>query len=139
MAGDLAAHALNLADGKERWRTQLRGAGSPEVPPVAIGAGSVLVAHRLGGLDLLDTASGRRQWQMATDGIAVRGGPVAGPEGTFALPLDDGRLVLAGPTRATEMRQAPNRISGVVAGPDGLLVGATRGAAVNSVQATRHW
>ena len=139
VGGDLAAHALHLADGKERWRTALRGAGSPEVPPVAVGADSVLVAHRLGGLDLLHTATGRRQWQVATEGIAVRGGPVAGPEGSFALPLDDGRLVLAGPTRATQSLQAPNRISGVVAGPGGLLVAATRGAAVNSVQATRHW
>jgi len=94
---------------------------------VAVGADSVLVAHRLGGLDLLETATGRRRWQVATDGIAVRGGPVTGPQGTFAFPLDDGRLVLAGPTRATETLQAPNRISGVVAGPGGLLVAATRG------------
>lgn len=139
VAGDLAAQALELADGKERWRTQLRGAGSPEVPPVAVGADAVLVAHRLGGLDLLDTNSGRRQWQLATDGIAVRGGPVVGPGGSFAFPLDDGRLVLAGPTRATETLRAPNRISGVVAGPNGLLVAATRGATINSVQATGHW
>ena len=139
VGGDLAAHALNLVDGKERWRTQVGGAGSPEVPPVAVGADSVLVAHRLGGLDLLDTASGRREWHIATDGIAVRGGPVAGPQRTFAFPLDAGRLVLAVPTRATEALQAPNRISGVVAGPGGLLGAATRGARVNSVQATRHW
>lgn len=139
VGGDLAAHALGMADGKERWRTQLRGAGSPEVPPVAVGAGEVLVAHRLGGLDLLDTATGQRQWQLATDGIAVRGGPAVGPQGSFAFPLDDGRLVLAGPVRATEMLQAPNRISGVVAGPGGLLIAATRGATVNSVQATGHW
>jgi len=139
VAGDLGAHALGLADGRQRWRTQLRGAGSPEVPPVAVGADAVLVAHRLGGLDLLDTATGERRWQVATDGIAVRGGPVVGPGGRFAFPLDDGRLVLAGPARATEMLQAPNRISGVVAGPGGLLIASTRGANVNSVQATEHW
>jgi outer membrane protein assembly factor BamB len=139
VGGDLFAHALNLGDGKERWRTELRGAGSPEVPPVAVGAGAVLVAHRLGGLDLLDTTSGRRVWQLATDGIAVRGGPVVGPEGSFAFPLDDGRLVLAGPNRETETRQAPNRLSGLVAGPRGLLVGATRGATVNTVTATEDW
>lgn len=139
VAGDLAAHALALTDGKERWRTQLRGAGSPEVPPVAVGTGAVLVAHRLGGLDLLDSATGRREWQATTDGAAVRGGPVVGPEGSFAFPLDDGRMVLAGPDRETEVRQAPGRISGVVAGPGGLLVAATRGAAVNTVEATPHW
>lgn len=139
VGGDLFAHALGLADGKERWRTELRGAGSPEVPPVAVGAGSVLVAHRLGGLDLLDTAGGRRLWQVATDGIMVRGGPVIGPQGSFAFPLDDGRLVLAGPDRDTEMRQAPNRLSGLVAGPRGLLVAATRGATVNTVTATGDW
>ncbi len=139
VGGDLFAHALDLADGRERWRAQLRGAGSPEVPPVAVGPASVLVAHRLGGLDLLDTASGRRQWQLATDGIAVRGGPVVGPAGSFAFPLDDGRMVLAGPARPTEFRQAPNRISGLAAGPGGLLVAATRGAAVNTVQATPSW
>jgi outer membrane protein assembly factor BamB len=139
VAGDLAAHALAVADGKERWRTQLSGAGSPEVPPVALDGGSVLVAHRLGGLDLLETATGRRTWQESTDGAAVRGGPVVGPDGSYAFPLDDGRLVLAGPGRATEVRQAPGRISGVVAGPGGLLVAATRGATVNSVQATPYW
>lgn len=139
VGGDLFAHALSLADGKERWRTELRGAGSPEVPPVAVGASAVLVAHRLGGLDLLDTTSGRRLWQLATDGIAVRGGPVVGPEGSFAFPLDDGRLVLAGPHRETETRQAPNRLSGVVAGPRRLLVAATRGHTVNTVTATENW
>lgn len=139
VGGDLAAHSLNVVDGKERWRTPQGGAGSPEVPPVVVGADSVLVAHRLGGLDLLETAGGRRTWHLTTDGIAVRGGPVAGPQGHFAFPLDDGRLVLAGPGRATATLQAPNRISGLAAGPGGLLVAATRGATVNSVQATTHW
>lgn len=139
VGGDLFAHAVGVVDGRERWRTELRGAGSPEVPPVAAGAGAVLVAHRLGGLDLLDSASGRRLWQVATDGIAVRGGPVVGPEGSFAFPLDDGRLVLAGPNRETEFRQAPNRISGLVAGPRRLLVAGTRGATVNTVTATEDW
>lgn len=139
VGGDLAAHALGLADGKERWRTPLQGAGSPEVPPVAVGADAVLVAHRLGGLDLLETATGRRRWQVAMDGIMVRGGPVVGPQGSFAFPLDDGRMVLAGPGRETETRQAPNRISGLAAGPGSLLIAATRGATVNSVQATADW
>lgn len=139
VGGDLAAHALALTDGKERWRTGLTGAGSPEVPPVMAGASAILVAHRLGGLDLLDTATGRRLWQLATDGAAVRGGPAVGPGLSFALPLDDGRLVLAGPARPTEFREAPNRISGIAAGPAGLLVAGTRGGVTNTMQATAYW
>lgn len=139
VAGDLAAHALALATGQERWRTPTEGAGSPEVPPVPVGRDVVLVAHRLGGLDLLDTAAGGRRWQVRTDGAAVRGGPVVGPGGSFAFPLDDGRLVLAGPSRPTEFRRAPGRISGLAVGPDGLLVASIGGAAVNTAEATPAW
>jgi outer membrane protein assembly factor BamB len=139
IAGDLAAHALDLVTGQERWRTPVDGAGSPEVPPVAVGSNLVLTAHRNGGLDLLDAATGRRTWQVSTDGAAVRGGPIVGPTGTFAFPLDDGRMVMAGPDRATEFRPAPNRISGLAVGPGGLLVAATRGSKFNDIQATPVW
>jgi outer membrane protein assembly factor BamB len=139
VAGDIAAHGLALATGQERWRTPLEGAGSPEVPPALVGTGMVLTAHRLGGLDLLDTRTGTRSWQLRTDGAAVRGGPVVGPSGSFAFPLDDGRMVMAGPNRETEFRPAPSRISGLVTGPGGLLVAATRGGLVNSIQATPVW
>lgn len=139
VAGDVAAHGLALGTGQERWRTPLDGAGSPEVPPAVVGADKVLTAHRLGGLDLLDTATGKRAWQVGTDGAAVRGGPVVGPDGSFAFPLDDGRLLLAGPERPVEFRQAPGRISGLARGPGGLLVAATRGGTANSVQATARW
>lgn len=140
IAGDLAAHALALTSGEERWRTPLGGAGSPEVPPSTVDARSVLVAHRLGGLDLLEAETGRRTWQVATDGAAVRGGPAVGPDGSFALPLDDGRILLAGPKRATELLRPPDgRISGLATGPGGFLVGATREAAVNTVEAGPAW
>lgn len=139
VGADLAAHALDLQTGEERWRTPIAGAGSPEVPPAAVGNDLVLTAHRNGGLDLLDAATGERRWQLSTDGAAVRGGPIVGPPGTFAFPLDDGRLVMAGPSRATEFRPSPNRISGLVVGPGGVLVAATRGAKFNSVQATPVW
>lgn len=139
VAGDLSARALALGSGDQRWRTELDGAGSPEVPPAPVGDHSVLVAHRLGGLDLLDSATGRREWQLTTDGAAVRGGPIVSPAATFAFPLDDGRLVLAAPGTEPEFLQAPSRISGLVAGPAGLLVAASRGAPVNTVQATPHW
>jgi outer membrane protein assembly factor BamB len=140
VAGDLTARALSLASGKEQWRTALEGAGSPEVPPAPVGEAKVLVAHRLGGLDLLDAATGTREWQLRTDGAAVRGGPVVAPDrASFAFPLDDGRFVVAGPGKPTEFRQAPNRLSGLVAGPAGLLVAADRGSPVNTVQATPDW
>ena len=140
VAGDLAAHALALGSGEDRWRTPLDGAGSPEVPPAVVDAATVLVAHRLGGLDLLDVATGRRTWQVSTDGAATRGGPAVGPEGGFAVPLDDGRLLLAGPNRQTELLQPPTgRCSGVATGPHGWLVGATREGTVNTVQAGWLW
>ena len=139
VAGDLSARALDLRSGEQRWRTEVEGAGAPEVPPAAVDERSVLVAQRLGGLDLLDSGRGRREWHLATDGAAVRGGPVVGPGRRFAFPLDDGRLVVAGPGRETEFRRTPSRISGLVAGPGGLLVAASRGAPVNTVQATPDW
>lgn len=140
VAGDLAAHAVDMGSGEERWRTPVEGAGSPEVPPLAVDAGSVLVAHRLGGLDLLDAGTGRRTWQVATDGAAVRGGPVAGPAGSYAFPLDDGRVLLAGPERETELVRPPaGRISGLAAGPRGWLVASLREAGVNTVEAGPLW
>ncbi len=140
VAGDLAAHAFALTSGEERWRTPLDGAGSPEVPPLAVDARSVLVAHRLGGLDLLDAATGRRSWQVATDGAAVRGGPVEGPAGSYAFPLDDGRVLLAGPERETELVQAPaGRVSGLAVGPGGWLVASVREATINTVEAGPLW
>ena len=140
VAGDLAAHALALSSGEERWRTPVEGAGSPEVPPLAVDASSVLVAHRLGGLDLLDAATGRRSWQVATDGAAVRGGPVVGPAGSYAFPLDDGRVLLAGPHRETELLRPPaGRVSGLATGPGGWLVTSQREAKVNTVEAGPLW
>jgi len=140
VAGDLAAHALALTGGQERWRTPVDGAGSPEVPPLAVDDRSVLVAHRLGGLDLLDAGTGSRSWRVATDGAAVRGGPAVGPAGSYAFPLDDGRVLLAGPNRRTELLQPPDgRVSGVATGPGGLLVSTTREAVVNRVEAGTAW
>jgi len=140
VAGDLAAHALDLASGHERWRAGVDGAGSPEVPPLAVQGGSVLVAHRLGGLDLLDAATGLRTWNVATDGAAVRGAPAAGPDGSYAFPLHDGRVLLAGPSRETELVRPPaGRISGVATGPGGFLVATTRESTVNTVEAGPAW
>ncbi|HET7722079.1 MAG TPA: hypothetical protein VFK43_19060, partial [Acidimicrobiales bacterium] len=74
------------------------------------------------------------------DGAAVRGGPVMGPAGSYALALDDGRVLLAGPKRDTELVRPPaGRVSGLVVGPGGWLVASLREAAVNTVEAGPLW
>ena len=60
VAGDIAAHGLDLADGYRAVAHRHRRAGSPEVPPLPLGDGEVLVAHRLAGLVLLDAGHRRR-------------------------------------------------------------------------------
>ena len=140
VAGDIAAHGLDLADGTERWRTDTEGAGSPEVPPLALGAGEILVAHRLGGLALLDAATGRSRWTVSSDGVAVRGGPAGeAPDGPFAFPLDDGRVLLAAPDQETGYAGSRGRVSGVAIGPGGILVMGTREGDVNGLLALSGW
>lgn len=140
VAGDVAAHGLALASGERRWRTETDGAGSPEVPPLVLGDGAVLVAHRLGGMLLVDGGDGRARWQASTDGAAVRGGPAGpGPKGRFALPLDDGRLLLGGPGRPQEILDPPGRVSGVAAAGGERLLVATRGAETNQLVALHSW
>jgi outer membrane protein assembly factor BamB len=140
IAGDIAAHALASDSGEERWSTPLEGAGSPEVVPLDAGRGAVLLGHRLGGLVLLDGADGRVRWKASSDGAAVRGGPAGpGPEGAYALPLDDGRLLLAGPERPAQLLDPPGRVSGVASGPGGTLLVATREAAENDLTALSGW
>ena len=139
VAGDLAAHAVATDSGRERWRAPLEGAGSPEVAPLDAGGGSVLAAHRLGGMVLLD-AGGRPQWHVSSDGAAVRGGPAGpGPGGRFALPLHDGRLLLAGPGGAGDVVDPQGRVSGVATGPRGELLVSRREAPDNDLTASFGW
>lgn len=139
VAGDVAAHGLALATGARRWWIETDGAGSPEVPPL-VGGGAVVVAHRLGGMLLVDEGDGRVRWQTSTDAAAVRGGPAGpGPGGRYALPLDDGRLLLAGPDRPQEILDPPGRVSGVAAGAGQRLLVATRGAERNQLVALHSW
>ncbi|MDQ6927241.1 MAG: PQQ-binding-like beta-propeller repeat protein [Actinomycetota bacterium] len=139
VAGDVAAHALDLETGAELWRTGLEGAGSPEVRPLPVAGGDVLVAHRLGGMAILDS-DGKIHWQVSSGGAAVRGAPAGpGPGGRFALPLDDGRLLLAGPGAPTTVLDPPGRVSGVAMGPAAVLVVGTREASVNGVNASSGW
>ena len=139
VAGDVAAHGLRLSTGERRWRVETGGAGSPEAPPLVAADGGVLVASRLGEMALVDEGDGRVRWQASADAAVVRGGPAGpGPRGRFALPLDDGRLLVAGPGGGQEILDPPGRVSGVtVAG--GLLLVATRGAEVNALVALHGW
>jgi outer membrane protein assembly factor BamB len=120
---ELQAKAFDLRTGRRRWAVGLGGAGSPEVPPLALAAGRVLVADRLAGLTLVD-ADGRRTWHARVGGAAVRGGPVAvGRDGPFALPLWSGRWLVSGPGRRPTTFQPPGGIvSGVAVGAGGALV-----------------
>lgn len=137
--GDLGAHGLSLEDGSERWRTTIEGAGSPEVPPLALGGGKVLVAHRLGGMAMLDARDGAEEWTAQSDQAAVTGGPAGpGPNGWFALPLWDGSVLFAQEDH-TKVREPPGQITGVARGPgDVLLAGITKGTQ-NGLEALVGW
>jgi outer membrane protein assembly factor BamB len=140
VAGDIAAHALDLADGTERWRTDLDGAGSPEAPPLPLPGGEVLVAHRLGGLALLDVGTGSKRWTASSDGVVVRGSPAGvEPEGPFALPLDDGRVLVAAPDQESGYVGGQGRVSGVAVGSGDVLVMGTREGPENGVVALSGW
>ncbi len=140
VAGDSAAHGLAPDSGVERWRVDVGGSGSPEDGPLDAGGGAALVADRLGGMALLDAGDGRSRWEAKSDGAAVRGGLAGpGPGGTFALPLEDGRLMLAGPGRPVAFVDPPGRVSGVATGPGGTLLVAVREAADNDLTASTGW
>ena len=125
---DLAAKAFDLATGRRLWATEVGAAGSPEVPPLPLGDGTVLVADRLAGLTLLD-AGGHRRWSARAHAAAVRGGPVGPADGIYALPLYDGKVLLAGPGHGTAVVDAPGGlVSGVAIAPGGgLLVSSAQG------------
>ena len=140
VAADVAAHGLSLDDGSERWRQPLEGAGSPEVPPLAAGGGTVLVAHRLGGMALLDARTGSMRWYASSDTVAVRGSPAGpGPAGWFALPLHDGTVLFAGPDRPVEQKEPPALVTGVAIGPRGLLLIGTGQGDENGLLAVTGW
>jgi len=126
---DLAAKAFDVADGRRVWATRIGGGGSPEVPPLGLAHGQTLVADRVGGLTLLD-ARGHRLWSTRVHAAAVRGGPV-GPvgAGVYALPLYDGKVLLAGPGHGTAVVDAQGGpVSGAAVGPGNtLLVSSAQG------------
>jgi len=136
VAGDAAVHALDPATGAERWASALPGPGSPEVPPTGAGRGGIAVADRDGDVAVLEHATGRRLWAVAGVGAAVRGGPVALPSGAVAIPVDDGRLLVARGGRIIALVDPPGRVAGAVAQPGGHLVVATREATSTMVSAS---
>ncbi len=140
VAADVAAHGLALDNGAERWRTPIEGAGSPEVPPLPQADGTVVASHRQGGMALLDAADGRVRWEARSDSAAIRGGPAGpGPNGWFALPLFDGRLLLGGADRRADVREPPSLANGVAMGPGGLLLVATAQGKDNRLSAVKGW
>jgi len=139
VAGDLAAHGLDATGGQERWREVTTGAGSPEIPPLALGDGTVLVADRSAGMMVADSATGSVHWRIELDATAVRGAPTGpGPAGRYALGLFDGNVMVAGPTDDYVMAM-PSPVSGVALGSGGELIVSTAGGEPNFVQAYSRW
>lgn len=140
VARDLAVHAFDLRTGEVTFVVPTAGgAGSPEVPPLALPDGRVLVADRLTGFVLLD-GEGQEEWRQEGVGAAVRGGP-AGPDraGRFALPVDRGEVLIAGPDHDLALIDPEGRVPGVAVAPGGEgFVVATREAEVNSLVRYRH-
>jgi outer membrane protein assembly factor BamB len=133
VTGDARTIGFALDTGRPRWNRPTSGAGSPEVPPFA--ARDVIIADRLGGLVAVGPRDGEVRWRLHGRGAAVRGGPVAaGP--VVVMPVDDGRLVVRAEDDVSVL-DPPGRVSGVAAGPDGLVVVATREARQNELVAYR--
>ena len=141
VAGDVAVHGLSLQDGSSRWRNEAKGAGSPEVPPLPLADGTVLAAHRQGGFLAIRVDDGEPLWLATSTGASVRGGPAGpGPLGWFALPLDDGRVFLAHPPGVKDVRRPPDGgVTGVAAGPGGVLLLATGQGDANFLTAMSGW
>jgi outer membrane protein assembly factor BamB len=133
VGGDRRAHAYDLPSGHERWSVAMSGAGSPEAPPAA-GLGLVAIADRLGRVAVVDGHTGHRRWPAAGDGAVERGGPVF-VGGAVALPLDEGRVLVA-IRHGHAVHDPPGRVSGVAVS-GGILIVATREAATNDLHALR--
>ena len=65
--------------------------------------------------------------------------PAEAPDGPFAFPLDDGRVLVAAPDQETGYVGSRGRVSGVALGPGGILVMGTREGAVNGLLALSGW
>jgi len=139
IGGDAVVRGLSLADGSERWRAKAPGRGVPEFAPVPAGDGAVIVGHSR-GMALYDAKRGDLAWGAYIDHASVIGAPAGpGPDGWFALPLDDGTLMLAHVNERVEYFEGEGRVTGVASGPGGLLIATTSGGRVNGVGALSGW
>src|SRR5262249_38246498 len=98
---ELAAKAFEMASRRPLWVTSLGGGGAPEVPPLPVGTDKVLAADRVGGLTLLDLR-GHKLWSVRVRAAVVQNGPVGPtPDGRYAVPLYNGRLLVASDGRSS--------------------------------------
>jgi outer membrane protein assembly factor BamB len=126
IAGDAFAYAIDARDGAPRWHSVMPGPGSPEVAPVVLSGDRICLADRDGDLKVVHVTDGTQDWDMGGVGGAFRGGPVAlGPD-TVALPVDDGRVVVARGGQVEEILDPSGLVPGVATSGDGRLVIATR-------------
>lgn len=126
IAGDASAYAVDARTGMPRWHTPMPGPGSPEVAPAVLQGDRIAFADRDGDLHIVHVADGTRAWDVRGVGAAFRGGPVAlGPD-TVALPVDDGRVLVATGGRVEEILDPSGLVPGVATSGDGRLVIATR-------------
>ncbi|MBV9255021.1 MAG: PQQ-binding-like beta-propeller repeat protein [Actinobacteria bacterium] len=138
VAGDSMAYAVDVHAGRPRWHAEMPGPGSPEVAPVMLAGGRVALADRDGDLKVVDIAYGREAWAVRGVGVAFRGGPVAlGPD-TVALPVDDGRVLIAQGGKVADVLDPSGLVPGVATSGDGRLVMATREGEPNVISA-RAW
>jgi outer membrane protein assembly factor BamB len=136
VAGDAFAYAIDVHTGAPRWHTEMPGPGSPEVAPVALEAGRIAFADRDGDLKVVHIADGTAAWQVRGVGAAFRGGPVAlGPD-TVALPVDDGRVLIARDGKVADILDPSGLVPGVATSGDGRLVVATREGEPNMLSAS---
>ena len=122
---DLAAKAFDMASGRRLWTTSVGGGGAPELAPLAVGHDRVLAADRIGGLTMLDLR-GRKLWSVRVRAAIVGGGLVGPtPDGRYAVPLYNGKLLVAAAGRSSSIEAPGGLANGVVMGPTGGLLVAT--------------
>jgi hypothetical protein len=95
----------------------------------------VAVADRDGDLAVLDARTGRRRWSVNGIGAAERGGPLSLPGDAVALPVDDGRFLVARAGRIVAVVDPPGRVMGLARMGLDQLVLATRESPDNMVGA----
>ncbi|HXF57833.1 MAG TPA: PQQ-binding-like beta-propeller repeat protein [Actinomycetota bacterium] len=121
--GDFTVYALDLRDGRERWRAAVHGFFSPLSSP-AVEGGGVYLQDRLGGVYGLDAGSGEQRWDFQFRAGATWGAPLV-VGGHLYVGLDDGTLAAIRTADGHLVWQAdlgPGPVGGLApAGEDHLL------------------